>query len=1284
MALHKLSKSCIGTSITTDPANSTSLLRGSNLSLNCSTDFNPVAHVYNFYFNDNLIGSSSSGVFNVTTKADGEYTCVPINTNGTGDNATVSITVVDAPSVDINPTAATVIEGNNITLSCNASGKPAPVITWKKTGESVLLSQGSSVIIVNVRRPGTPDCMIQYQCTASNGVGTNATATVNITVHYAPSVDINPTAATVIEGNNITLSCNASGKPAPVITWKKTGESVLLSQGSSVIIVNVRRPGTPDCMIQYQCTASNGVGTNATATVNITVHFEPSVTSQLCSSPVTEGDNATLHCNATGNPLPSVAWIRASTRGIVSYSKMLFMEDIKRNKSGSYECLAWNGIGKNSTKSCTIDVHYLPTALAITPAPVNTTVLRGATVALTCKTDANPAAHLYHFYFDGNHIGNSSSGVFNVTVEKDGVYTCVPINTVGTGINATVRMTVVAVPASQSATPSPSQSMSLTSRESAIVGATVSGQSDNISTSVLQSQSPSVPLVSEDVSLTTRPLQSASPSVSQKVSASMTSSSSADDASMCICPCGSTSTGLQSSLSWYASTSDVSTSASLSGSLTSSSTCYCSCSTTASGVYETSVPASQSATPSPSQSMSLTSRESAIVGATVSGQSDNISTSVLQSQSQSVPLVSEDVSLTTRPLQSASPSVSQKVSASMTSSSSADDASMCICPCGSTSTGLQSSLSWYASTSDVSTSASLSGSLTSSSTCYCSCSTTASGVYETSVPTSQSATPSPSQSLSLTSRESATIGATVSNQSHNISASVLQSQSQSVPLVSEDVSLTTRPLQSASPSVSQKVSASMTASSSIGDAASSMCTCPCGSSTMGSQSYLSSFVSSSTDASIKSNVPPASLSSSSFVSSSTDASTTSNVPPASLSSSSFVSSSTDASTTSNVPPASWSSSSFVSSSTDASITSNVPPASWSSSSFVSSSTDASTTSNVPPASWSSSSFVSSSNASITSNVPPASWSSSSFVSSGNASTTSNVPTSLSSRICYCPCSTAASTYAPSVDINPTTATVIEGNNITLTCNASGKPAPVITWKKAGESVLLSQGSSVTIVNVRRPGTPDNMIQYQCTASNGVESPATATVNVTVHYAPSVDINPTTATVIEGNNITLTCNASGKPAPVITWKKAGESVLLSQGSSVTIVNVRRPGTPDNMIQYQCTASNGVESPATATVNVTVHYAPSVDINPTTATVIEGNNITLTCNASGKPAPVITWKKAGESVLLSQGSLVTIVNVRRPGTPDNMIQYQCTASNGVGSPATATVNVTVHCKYNLQPE
>ena len=54
-----------------------------------------------------------------------------------------------------------------------------------------------------------------------------------------------------------------------------------------------------------------------------------------------------------------------------------------------------------------------------------------------------------------------------------------------------------------------------------------------------------------------------------------------------------------------------------------------------------------------------------------------------------------------------------------------------------------------------------------------------------------------------------------------------------------------------------------------------------------------------------------------------------------------------------------------------------------------------------------------------------------------------------------------------------------------------------------------------------------------------------------------------------------------------WTMVVSSEVLPNTSSRTIVNVSRPGTPDNMIQYQCTASNGVETPATATVNVTVH-------------------------------------------------------------------------------------------------
>ena len=63
-------------------------------------------------------------------------------------------------------------------------------------------------------------------------------------------------------------------------------------------------------------------------------------------------------------------------------------------------------------------------------------------MTLHCTTDASPEAE-YQFHLNDTLIGNSSSGVFNTAVMEDGVYTCVPINTVGTGENATVNVTAV-------------------------------------------------------------------------------------------------------------------------------------------------------------------------------------------------------------------------------------------------------------------------------------------------------------------------------------------------------------------------------------------------------------------------------------------------------------------------------------------------------------------------------------------------------------------------------------------------------------------------------------------------------------------------------------------------------------------------------------------------------------------------------------------------------------------------------------------------------------------------
>lgn len=103
--------------------------------LSCKTDANPAPHVYHFYLNGTFIGMNNLSKYTVTVQADGVYTCVPLNTVGTGDNiTTIAVIAVDAPLVDVFPATTYVKEGNSITLSCNTSGKPAPVIAWTKVG----------------------------------------------------------------------------------------------------------------------------------------------------------------------------------------------------------------------------------------------------------------------------------------------------------------------------------------------------------------------------------------------------------------------------------------------------------------------------------------------------------------------------------------------------------------------------------------------------------------------------------------------------------------------------------------------------------------------------------------------------------------------------------------------------------------------------------------------------------------------------------------------------------------------------------------------------------------------------------------------------------------------------------------------------------------------------------------------------------------------------------------------------------------------------------------------
>ena len=84
-----------------------------------------------------------------------------------------------------------------------------------------------------------------------------------------------------------------------------------------------------------------------------------------------------------------------------------------------------------------------------------------------------------------------------------------------------------------------------------------------------------------------------------------------------------------------------------------------------------------------------------------------------------------------------------------------------------------------------------------------------------------------------------------------------------------------------------------------------------------------------------------------------------------------------------------------------------------------------------------------------------------------------------------------------------------------------------------------------------------------------------------------------------------------------------------------------------------------------------------------TVLEGDNLQLTCEASGRPEPSITWTKEkpgnqGNTVVVQEGKVLNIININR----NNSGTFTCTADNGFGKPEKRTVHVNVTREYALK--
>ncbi|XP_034472221.1 LOW QUALITY PROTEIN: neurotrimin [Drosophila innubila] len=191
----------------------------------------------------------------------------------------------------------------------------------------------------------------------------------------------------------------------------------------------------------------------------------------------------------------------------------------------------------------------------------------------------------------------------------------------------------------------------------------------------------------------------------------------------------------------------------------------------------------------------------------------------------------------------------------------------------------------------------------------------------------------------------------------------------------------------------------------------------------------------------------------------------------------------------------------------------------------------------------------------------------------------------------------------------------------------------------------------------------------------------------VDYQTSQDVVRTS-----GQNVTLTCSATGVPLPTITWRREEnaplwlmaegsrrQEVYSLEGQNLTLWQLQRV----HMGAYLCIASNGVPPTVSKRIMLVVNFAPTIWTRYDTIYVGLGQKLTLECISESQPASVNFWIKdkdllqggTYESMVVDHAHRIVMRLTLRPVTKRDFGEYKCIAKNAIGE---TERSITLHHK------
>ncbi|KAL9970473.1 hypothetical protein ACROYT_G022851 [Oculina patagonica] len=165
-----------------------------------------------------------------------------------------------------------------------------------------------------------------------------------------PKVSLSRGPSYVGTNKNVTLpTCHVTSFPPAVITWSKVHGQLLQGRAASkdgkLSIMNAQKNDSG----LYKCKASNSLGKDSAVTQLVVVELPQFTVSPPVQLKEFTNQNITVPCQATGDPKPTITWMKEngqlpSGRSKVSEDGTLQIWNAKEEDSGIYTCTASSAV----------------------------------------------------------------------------------------------------------------------------------------------------------------------------------------------------------------------------------------------------------------------------------------------------------------------------------------------------------------------------------------------------------------------------------------------------------------------------------------------------------------------------------------------------------------------------------------------------------------------------------------------------------------------------------------------------------------------------------------------------------------------------------------------------------------------------------------------------------------------------------------------------------------------------------------------------------------------------